>query len=70
MTLRNQLSLSCKLNEVPSVVSEEPQALLNCNSTYQTSRLGRGAYLMPLAVGEARMIHLDKLLGSNGYRDD
>lgn len=50
------------LNEVPSVVSEKKQALLKYNSSHQSSRLGGGAYLTPLAVEETEMTNLDKLL--------
>lgn len=69
MKLKNESSVSCKLNEVPSVVSEKKQALLKYNSFHQSSRLGRGAYLTPLAVEEAET-SLDKLLISYRYRDD
>lgn len=70
MKLRNKLSVSCKLNKVASVVSEKEQAFLKYNSSHQSSRLGRGFYLTPLAVEEAEMISLDKLLISYSYRDD
>lgn len=62
--------LHVKLNEIPSVVSEKKQELLKCNSSHQSSRLGGGACLTPLAVEEAEMTNLDKLLIFSATKDN